>query len=68
MIHTVVQVDIESSSSKRFFASEPTESVHAIIEAYVDHRLAEFDRTLDKSAAVVGRCFTDGKPSTVDPL
>ena len=68
MIHTVVQADIGSSSSKRFFSSEPTESVQAIVEVYVDHRFADLDRTLDESAAVVERCFTDGKPSTVDPL
>ena len=68
MILTVVQANIGSSSSERFFPSEPTESVHAVIEAYVDHRFAELDRTLDESAAVVRRCITDGKPSTVDPL
>jgi len=68
MIHTVVQADIGSSSSKRFFSSEPTESVHAIIEVYVDHRFTDLDRTLDKSAAVVNRSITDDKPSAVNPL
>ena len=68
MIPTIVQADIGSSSGKRFFASEPTESVHAIIEVYIDHRFADLDRTLDKSAAVVDGSITDGKPSTVNPL
>jgi len=68
MILTVVQADIDSSSSKCFLSSEPTESVQAVIEVYVDDRFAEFDRTLDESAAVVRRRVTGGKPSTVDPL
>ena len=49
-------------------SSEPTESVHAIIEVYVDHRFADLDRTLDKSAAVVDGSIADGKPSTVNTL
>ena len=68
MIPTIVQADIGSSSSKRFFASESTESVHAVIEVYIDHRFADLDRTLDESTAVVERCVTEGKRSTVDPL
>jgi len=68
VILTVVQADIGSSSGKRFFSSEPTESVYAVIEAYVDHRFTELDRTLDESAAIVRGCVTEGKPSTVDPL
>ena len=68
MILTVVQADIGSPPSKSIFPSEPTESVHAVIEADVDHWFSELDRTLDKSAAVVDRCVTEGKPSTVDPL
>ena len=68
VILTVVQADISSSSGKRFFSGQPTESVYAVIEAYVDHRFTELDRTLDESAAVVRGCVTDGKPPTVDPL
>ena len=68
MILTVVQADIGSSSSKCFLSTEPTENVQAVIEVYVDHRFAELDRSLDESGAVVRRCVTDGKPSTVDPL
>jgi len=52
-ILTIVQADIGSSSGKSFFSSEPAESVHAVVEVYVDDRFAEFDRTLDESAAVV---------------
>ena len=68
MILTVVQADIGSSPSKRFFSGEPTESVHAVIEVYVNDRFTELDRALDKSTAVVRRRVTDGKRSTVDPL
>jgi len=68
MILTIVQADIGSSSSKSFFPSEPTESVHPVIEVYVDHRFVELSRTLDESAAIVRRPVTEGKPSTVDPL
>jgi len=68
MILTVVQANIGSSTGESFFPTEPTESVHAVIEAYVDHRFADLDRTLDESAAVVGRCVTEGKRATVDPL
>jgi len=68
MILTVVQTDIGSSSSERFFSSEPSESVHAVVEADVDDRFAELDRTLDKSAAIVERRVAEGKPSTVNPL
>jgi hypothetical protein len=53
MILTIVQADIGSSSSKSFFSTEPTESIHAVIEVYVDDRFTELDRTLDESAAVV---------------
>ena len=68
MILTVVQANIGSSSSKCFLSTEPTKSVQAVIEVYVDHRFAEFDRSLDESGAVVRRCVTDGKCSTIDPL
>jgi len=68
MILTIVQADIGSSSSKSFFSSEPTKSVQAVIEVYVDDRFVELDRTLDESAAIVRRPVTEGKPSTVDPL
>ena len=68
MILTVVQADIGGSSSKRFFPGEPTESVHTVIEADVDDRFSELDRTLDKSAAVERRRVADGKRSTVNPL
>jgi len=68
MILTVVQTDIGSSSGKRFFSSEPTESVHAVVEADVDDWFAELDRTLNKSAAIVERCVAEGEPSTVNPL
>ena len=68
MVLTVVQADIGSSSSKRFFPTKPTESVHAVIEVYEDDRFVELNRTLDENAAVVRRPVTDGKRSTVDPL
>jgi len=68
MILTVVQAEVGGSPSKRFFSGEPTESVHTVIEAYVNHRFAELDRTLDKSAGVDRRRVTNGERSTVDPL
>jgi hypothetical protein len=68
IILTIMQADICGTSSKSLFPTEPTESVHAVIEVYVDHRFTELDRTLDESAAVIWRCFTDGKCSTVNPL
>jgi len=43
MILTVVQADICSSSSKRFFPTEPTKNVPAVVEANVDDRFAELD-------------------------
>jgi len=57
-ILTIVEADIGSSSGKNFLSSEPTESVHAVIEVYVDDRFSELDRTLDESAAVVRRSVT----------
>jgi len=43
MMLTIVQAHIGSSSSKSFLSSEPTESVHAVIEVYVDDRFAELN-------------------------
>ena len=47
MILTIVEADIDNSSGKSFLSSEPTEGVYAVVEVYVDGRLAELDRTLD---------------------
>jgi len=68
VILTVVQADIGSSSGKRFFPSEETESAYTVIETDVDHRFTELDRTLDESGTVVRGRVADGKPSTVVPL
>ena len=68
MILTIVEADIGSSFGKNFFSSEPTESVHAVVEVYVDDRFTEFDRTLDESAAIVRRSVTYGPPSPEEPL
>ena len=68
IILTVIQADIGSSSSKRFFPGEPAESVHAVIEAYVDDRFSELDRALNEGAAIVARCVTEGKSSAIYPL
>ena len=43
MILTVIQADIGSSPGESFFPTEPTKSIHAVVEAYVDHRFAELD-------------------------
>jgi len=40
---TIVQAGIGNSPSKSFFSSEPTESVLAVVEVYVDDRLVERD-------------------------
>jgi hypothetical protein len=68
MILTIVQADICSSPNKSTFSSEPTESIHAVVEVGVDDRFTEFDRTLDKSAAVVRGSVTDGERFTIEPL
>jgi len=52
-ILTIIQADIGSSSGKNFFSSEPTKSIHAVVEAYVDDWFSEFDQTLDNSAAII---------------
>jgi hypothetical protein len=49
---TIMQADVCGTSSKSLFSTEPTESIHAVIEVYVDHRFAKLDRTSDESAAV----------------
>ena len=65
---TIMEADIGSSSSKSFFSSEPTESVHTVVEVYVDDWFSELDRTLDESAPVEGRSVTNGKSPTIEPL
>jgi len=41
MILTVVQADIGGSSGESFFSGEPAESIHAVVEVYIDDWLAE---------------------------
>ena len=68
IILTIVQTDVGSPSTKSLFPGKPTEGVQAVVEIHIDDRFAEFDRTLDESAAVVRRSVTEGPPSTEDPL
>ena len=68
IILTIVQTDVGSPSSKSLFSGKPTESVHAVVEVYVDNRFTELDRTLNDSATIVRGCVTDCERSTIEPL
>jgi len=43
MVLTIIQSDIGSSSSENFLSGQPTESVHTVVEVYVDDRFTELD-------------------------
>jgi len=43
MILTVVQADIGGSSGESFFSGEPAESIHAVVEVYIDDWFAELN-------------------------
>ena len=65
---TIVQADVGGSSSEGFFSGEPTESVHAVVEVYIDDWFAELNRTSNESAAIVRRSITSRESSTEEPL
>jgi hypothetical protein len=65
---TIIQAIIGSSPSKSLFPSQPTESIHAVIEVYVDDRFTELDRTLYDSAAIIRRTVTNRESSAEEVL
>ena len=53
MTLTIVEAVVGGSSSKSFFPTEPTESVHAVVKIRVDNRFPKLDGASDNGTTVV---------------
>ena len=68
VIPTIVQAVVSCPPSYTLFSSEPTESIHTVVEVHVDDRFTKLDRSFYDRTAVISRAITNRESSTEEPL